>query len=514
MNGNLCLQWYHYDWNKVGQLVRARRWDYESEFPGVQEGDYPADTPAWDLHFAYSLGVRILKSAKDAAGERHTVEIFDSLRLQQVPFRESTEQYRREGAYSHAYVGGGLGHVFYDREETLPHANPDTLIHTYLSFGDHLGSTSFVIDKDSSELVERAEHQPYGAIESDYRPHRWESAREDYKFTGKEEDIEIGLTYFGARYYHARLGRWASADPLTIHGLGSDLNPYAYVAGRVSSAVDRFGLDGCVVASYTHGNGTTVEMTESCGAQRASILSMHYPTQAQRDQQLATFVQAQTVSVSKDAFDKPASTRMPGGPGWGRPIDPKQILPGVWNGLVDLYQPVDVMGYFLFKPLLENTRTPESGNRGYALGHSLPAVGAAVVPIFGPGGLVGLSEAAEELAIQEASAARAGVVALPRHHVFPQQHRAFFQARGFVGRRSIDRYTLELDQATHEAIHGGGNWWLARSWGGAWNNQIMTRIGQQEQFLGRPLTFGETMKVGGGMTRDYGLGGLDWVPYR
>ena len=65
-----------------------------------------------------------------------------------------------------------------------------------------------------------------------------------FKFTGKEEDIEVGLTYFGARYYQAHLGRWLSADPLTIHGLGSDLNPYAYVGGRVMTHVHPAGFCG------------------------------------------------------------------------------------------------------------------------------------------------------------------------------------------------------------------------------------------------------------------------------
>jgi RHS repeat-associated protein len=81
-----------------------------------------------------------------------------------------------------------------------------------------------------------------GGVESDYRPARWGSFREDFKFTGKEEDVEIGLIYFGARYYHPKLGRFASADPLTIHAAASDLNPYAYVHGRVMSSVDPLGL--------------------------------------------------------------------------------------------------------------------------------------------------------------------------------------------------------------------------------------------------------------------------------
>jgi RHS repeat-associated protein len=64
------------------------------------------------------------------------------------------------------------------------------------------------------------------------------------KFTGKADDIEVGLTYFGARNYVPRLGQWASADPLTIQGLQGDPNPYAYVSGRVIASTDPNGLQG------------------------------------------------------------------------------------------------------------------------------------------------------------------------------------------------------------------------------------------------------------------------------
>ena len=37
---------------------------------------------------------------------------------------------------------------------------------------------------------------------------------------GKEEDVEVGLVYFGKRYLNPQLGRWVSPDPLAIHGLG------------------------------------------------------------------------------------------------------------------------------------------------------------------------------------------------------------------------------------------------------------------------------------------------------
>src|SRR5262249_20094271 len=103
--------------------------------------------------------------------------------------------------------------------------------HVFLELMDHLGSTGIVIDKATSELVERSTYQAYGAAESDYRPERWKAFREDYRFTGKEEDVEVGLMYFGQRYYAPMLQRWVSADPLTVHGLGADSNAYAYVHG-------------------------------------------------------------------------------------------------------------------------------------------------------------------------------------------------------------------------------------------------------------------------------------------
>ena len=88
-------------------------------------------------------------------------------------------------------------------------------------------------------------YQGYGAKESDYRPDRWKGYRDDYGFTGKEEDIEFGVVYFGKRFYSPGLNRWLSADPLAVHAPGkADLNLYAYTSGRVLMVVDPLGLAG------------------------------------------------------------------------------------------------------------------------------------------------------------------------------------------------------------------------------------------------------------------------------
>lgn len=70
---------------------------------------------------------------------------------------------------------------------------PATGLHVLFELGDSLGSSSVALDKATSELVESSTYQGYGAKESDYRPQRWKGFREDYGFTGKEDDSEFGV---------------------------------------------------------------------------------------------------------------------------------------------------------------------------------------------------------------------------------------------------------------------------------------------------------------------------------
>jgi RHS repeat-associated protein len=72
----------------------------------------------------------------------------------------------------------------------------------------------------------RAEEAPVGALP-----------------TGKEEDIEVGLAYFGKRYLNPLLGRWVSPDPLAVHVPGeADWSLYAYVRAGLLKNVDPLGL--------------------------------------------------------------------------------------------------------------------------------------------------------------------------------------------------------------------------------------------------------------------------------
>src|SRR5690606_32116310 len=139
-------------------------------------------------------------------------------------------------------LGGGVTARLVYSEEDLP-AQTSGNLHVFLMLSDHLGSNTFIIDHATAELVEYSTYQAYGSTESNYRPERWSNFREPYKFTGKEEDVEVGLGYYGARYLSMGLGVWMSPDPVTIHQVGSDPNPYAYVHGRPLVAIDPDGRE-------------------------------------------------------------------------------------------------------------------------------------------------------------------------------------------------------------------------------------------------------------------------------
>ncbi|MGN6107870.1 MAG: eCIS core domain-containing protein [Kofleriaceae bacterium] len=107
----------------------------------------------------------------------------------------------------------------------------------------------------------------------------------------------------------------------------------------------------------------------------------------------------------------------------------------------------------------------------------------------------------------------AGLARAPRHHVLPQEKRAFFEERGFKGDLDIDNFTVELERAHHEAIHGGGSWVEGRKWPGEWNALVMSRLQEREVLLGRQLTVSEVLKHVEALMRQRKIP-LRFVPYR
>jgi RHS repeat-associated protein len=188
----------------------------------------------------------VLKTATDTAGaQRHTVYVFPSLELRSTVFNGTAtpNEYQRDATTEVGYLFANGVRLARLVNEPLDSANTTQGLRVFIELGDYLGSQSIAIDRATSELAERTTYQAYGGAESDYRPDKWGSFREDYGFTGKEEDVEVGLTYFDKRFYNASLQRWVSADPLEVHAPGeADANLYAYVSGRALRNIDPLGL--------------------------------------------------------------------------------------------------------------------------------------------------------------------------------------------------------------------------------------------------------------------------------
>jgi RHS repeat-associated protein len=108
---------------------------------------------------------------------------------------------------------------------------------------DHLGSTQVVTDANGQVVLTEISH-PFGTEwirEGDSAAY--------YRFTDKEFDEELGLFYFGKRYYDPLLGRWISPDRHFLEneekavGQVQRSQLYSYVANNPLSLVDPDGAD-------------------------------------------------------------------------------------------------------------------------------------------------------------------------------------------------------------------------------------------------------------------------------
>ena len=114
-------------------------------------------------------------------------------------------------------------------------ANDTTREEIFFYHSDHLGSTSYITDKDA-DITQFDAYLPYGELLVDEH-----SSSEDmpYKFNGKELDEETGLYYYGARYYDPKISLWMSVDRFTEKYPNS--SPYLYCLGNPIKFTDIYG---------------------------------------------------------------------------------------------------------------------------------------------------------------------------------------------------------------------------------------------------------------------------------
>jgi RHS repeat-associated protein len=110
----------------------------------------------------------------------------------------------------------------------------------YVYFYDANGNVGQVIEPlettAAASIKVKYEYDPYGTRTNLPQVLEFD---QPFRFSTKYFDAETGLYYFGYRYYHPKLGRWMSRDP--IEELGG-ANLYSFCASDAIDARDDLGL--------------------------------------------------------------------------------------------------------------------------------------------------------------------------------------------------------------------------------------------------------------------------------
>ena len=111
------------------------------------------------------------------------------------------------------------------------------------NYTDHLGNVRLSYTKGISgvEVVEENNYYPFGMKHSDYNILGGNYTYQ-YKYNGKELQLETGMYDYGARFYMPDLGRWGVHDPLSE--LQFAYSPYSYVYGNPIRLNDSTGMIG------------------------------------------------------------------------------------------------------------------------------------------------------------------------------------------------------------------------------------------------------------------------------
>ncbi len=217
---------YAYAYDAAGNLVResdARHleWDHANRMVTfrTQLGDAEPSVHAQYLHDAAGQRVvRLVRRQGGAVDVRHAV-------APDVEIARFADGARNQVV--HIGDGGRLA------TQRFGGADPgDTLPALQYVLGDHLGSTSRVLDAEG-RVLHAEDYTPFG--ESSFGS----AARPRWRFGGKERDAESGLSHHGARAYLPWVCRWASCDPM---GAAEGMNPYAFVGNRPMVFADPSGL--------------------------------------------------------------------------------------------------------------------------------------------------------------------------------------------------------------------------------------------------------------------------------
>jgi RHS repeat-associated protein len=121
----------------------------------------------------------------------------------------------------------------------------------------------FTVEQIQSPIIQVDDYYPFGMT---YNSYSRDNSQQDYLYTGKEKQDELGLDWYdhGARMYDAGIGRWMVADPMS-HKMRR-WSPYAYAFDNPVRFIDPEGMTPYVynweTGQYENDKGQRVEWNE------------------------------------------------------------------------------------------------------------------------------------------------------------------------------------------------------------------------------------------------------------
>lgn len=254
---------FHPNGNVATKTAHGKTWTYQSNplnhIVSIQDADQSSVT------FTYDLTGRRLSKRMDFQGKKRTLRFFY---IDDMEIGSLNEK-------------GGIVELKIPSDPNHPEA-PAIAIEIknnwYFPIYDLQGNVACLVDSSKRRVVESYRYSVYGEEEIINNKGRVvcdSSVGNPWRFQGKRIDKEVGLIYFGYRYYDPEIGRWISPDPMgTIDGP----NLYVYVRNNPMKYSDGFGLNAqlddncrCVLHDHPGWHHAPSDCVCICGRNGASI---------------------------------------------------------------------------------------------------------------------------------------------------------------------------------------------------------------------------------------------------
>jgi RHS repeat-associated protein len=283
--------------------------------PPVADWDCNNQSVVWDLQLTWDAMGRLSRVEKFGgegdADIRHVYDATDSrvIRLD----HESTEGAEQATLYvspgyeirdatldvDGAYFGGEETKFVYAGDQRIARVvervadgvtewpNAPGGAYVFHTVTNHLGSASVTFNANplpgQDPIVVAQTQLPYGAEDARVDSPDYGGWKPDYEFTGKEEDPDVGLMYFGARFYVPGMGRWPSVDPHFLHwspprGQSSDgttfLEANSQHSGRIQANLFSYSGNNPIVFIDPNGEEATLALAAVGGVALAPEIAV------------------------------------------------------------------------------------------------------------------------------------------------------------------------------------------------------------------------------------------------